>query len=219
MEPNENMEVQDESFESEDLLMEGLTEEPQDDSLDLEDEFETEQQQPSQQGTTEQRQEPGYVRRRIDEAVTAATKSMQEELSALRAQLEPLRQYQMDMEAQELVRSGKVKDLETAKELVRYRQGQPQTPKAESQPRNDKGQFTSQQDDTPSPETQARIDMLQHQVNRIKERGGPDVTEEFRNNPEVREKIISGEMDFYDVAEQMQRPKKKPSSPKERATP
>ena len=56
--------------------------------------------------------------------------------------------------------------------------------------------------------------MLQHQANRIKANGGPDVIDEFKTNPEIRQKVINGEMDFYEVAEQMRSsPKRKAPSP------
>ena len=55
--------------------------------------------------------------------------------------------------------------------------------------------------------------MLTHQADRIKESGGPDVIGEFKNNPKIKEAVINGEMDFYDVAEQMRQTKKKPPSP------
>ena len=208
----ENEIMTDESLETEDLpISEEVVEEPQDDSQDLSDLFnEPQEESEPQKGSTEQ-QEPGYVRKRIDSAVAAATKQMQEELAALRAQMEPLREYQLNAEAQELVRSGKVKDLETAKELVRYRQGQP-AQQAEAQPRNAQGQFAPK-DEGPDAATQARITMLQHEAKQIKASGGPDVIAEFQNNPEVKEKIVSGEWNFHDVADYMKSARKKAPPP------
>ena len=57
--------------------------------------------------------------------------------------------------------------------------------------------------------------MLQHQADRIKAAGGPDVIEEFQNNREIKNKVIRGEMDFYDVAEHLkkQSSSQKPPSP------
>lgn len=224
MEPNETNVNQDESFEAEDLLSEDVVEEEAEESQDLADVLseDGQQGQSGQQGQEGQNgtagtNEPGYVQRRISKAVEKATASLQSELASLRAQMEPLREYQLTAEAQELVRTGKVKDLETAKELVRYRQGQPQptSEQSEGQPRNAKGQFVSRQDEQDSdPATTARIDMLQHQANRIKAGNGPDVIAEFRENPEIRKKVIAGEMDFYDVADQLRKTaKRKPPSP------
>jgi hypothetical protein len=56
--------------------------------------------------------------------------------------------------------------------------------------------------------------MLAHQADRIKEARGIDVIGEFNKNPKIKEKVISGEMDFYDVAEAMSKAKaKKPPAP------
>lgn len=205
MDQNENM--QGENFESEDSLAEELVEEPQEESITLEEALTGEKPTEDTQGTggsAEEQKEPGYVQKRISKAVEKATASLQSELAALRAQMEPLREYQLTAEAQELVRTGKVKDLETAKELVRYRQGNPPQPAQQpepQQPQND-------------PVLQTRIDMLQHQADRIRSSGGPDVIAEFKTNEEIRTKIVSGEMDFYDLAEQMKAPgRRKTSSP------
>lgn len=204
-----------EGEQAEDLLPEELTEEPEDNSEDLAsilgaDEGSAEQPQETQQpqGTGGELKEPGYVKSRIQKAVDRAVAEME-------ARFAPLQEKLLEMEAKELVQSGKVKDLELAKELVRYRQGRPQTaPAAESQPRNENGQFAPrQQQPTSDPATSARIDMLQHQADRIKAANGPDVIAEFRNNEEIRQKVISGELDFYDVAEQMRAPKRNAPSP------
>lgn len=198
MEQSENM-VQDESFESEDLLVEDVVEEPQEESLSLEEALEEQPaEQPSQ--SAGERKEPGYVQTRINKAVEKAVAAVRDEYEA---KLAPLREHMLTSEAQELVRSGKVKDLETAKELVRYRQGQPaqqETPAPATQ-------------GTTDPATQARIDMLQHQADRIKAQGGPDVIAEFRDNPEVKRKVVSGELDFYEVAEMMSKTKKRTPAP------
>ena len=131
-------------------------------------------------------------------------------------QMAPIREKLLEDEANKLVKNGTVKDLETARELVRYRQGQSPAPaqtQDDSQPRNEKGQFTPKQDGR-DPVIQKQIDMLQHQADRIKAAGGPDVISEFQNNEEIHDKVIKGEMDFYDVAEQMKAaPKKKPPAP------
>ena len=194
MNENESM-VQDEGLQAEDLLSEELVEEPQDESISLEealtDEGQTadtdEQESEPQSG----RKEPGYVQQRINKALAKARAEWQAELDS---QMAPLREYQMEMEAQKLVDTGKVKDLETAKELVRYRQGRPQ-PQAEAAP--------TQQNEATDTATQARIAMLQHQADRIRANNGPDVIAEFKNNPEVKQKLVSGEWDFEDVANYM----------------
>lgn len=142
--------------------------------------------------------EPGWIKKRVGAAVDKAIRETEARIRAeYDAKLAPLMERMLEQDAMELVRSGKVKDLETAKELVRYRQGQSQ-PEKETQPRNDKGQFAPKNDDTA---IQTRIDMLQHQANKIMDQRKIDVLAEFNNNQEVKNKVISGDWDFYDVAD------------------
>lgn len=214
MEINEAMvEQQETETATDDTLQEVLVEDT-DESESLEsalqedsEEQEKPQQQPSQS-------EPGWIRKRVDKAVQKAIADTEARMQAnFDKQLAPYRDQLITMEANELVRSGKVKDLETAKELVRYRKGQPQIEAQPEQPRNEKGQFAAMQGDDRDPAIQAQIDMLTHQANRIKERTGVDVIAEFQTNEEVRKKVSSGDWDFYDVAEALAKPKKRPPSP------
>lgn len=195
--------------EEESFTEDGLSEEEEDTSESLDSimgEGETpaeEQNQP--QGTGE----PGYVQRRIDKALARERDNIKAEVMAeMEAQYAPIKERLLEMDAQELVRKGTVKDLETAKELLRYRQGQgavpPAAPKAE-QPRQQNGQFAPKED----PVTSAKIDMLAYQADKIKAQTGVDVISEFSNNPDIKQKVISGEMDFYDVAEMMKTTHKK----------
>lgn len=194
--------------EDEEELQEEVVEESEDDSEALEaaiaeDSNQSEEEQAPSQGT---RQEPGYVKSRIEKAVARAVAETEARMQAnFDRQLAPYREQMINMEAQDLVRSGKVKDLETAKELVRYRQNAPQaTPEATPQ---------NEPPDERDPETSARIDLLSHQADRIKEKTGLDVISVFMNDEDVKARIVSGEWDFYDVAEAMQKPKKKAPSP------
>ena len=166
--------------------------------------------------------EPGYVRGRIDKAVQKARAEMQaqfdQQLADMKAQFDaqmaPIRERMMEDQAQELVRSRKIADIETAREFVRMKNGQPTVsapaePKAAEQPRRENGQYAEKED----PVTSARISMLEHQAERIKADTGIDVTEEFINNEGIKAKVVAGEMDFYDVAKLMQQPKRRPPSP------
>ena len=203
------------------VLDEVVEEEPEEESVDLasaleeagadEQSGEDDRQEQQNQGT---RSEPGYVRSRIDKAVARAIAETEARMQAkFDQQMAPYKEQMIAFEAQELVRTGKVKDLETAKELVRYRQGQPaQQEQPQQQPRNAQGQFAPKQTED-DPGTSARIDMLQHQAGKIKEQRGIDVIAEFQKNEEVKKKVVSGEWDFYDVADAMSQPKKKTPAP------
>ena len=220
MDPNETMvEEMDTEVAGDDALQEDLVEES-DDSQSIEsalDEEETNAQPAEEEPQEKGASEPGWIKKRVDKAVQKAIAETEARMQAMfDAQMAPIREKLLEDEANKLVKNGTVKDLETARELVRYRQGQSPAPaqtQDEGQPRNEKGQFTPKQDGR-DPVIQKQIDMLQHQADRIKAAGGPDVISEFQNNEEIHDKVIKGEMDFYDVAEQMKAaPKKKPPAP------
>ena len=209
MEPNEAMVENEEMMDTaaDDTLEDGAIEEEQDESETLdsllteeepEDKPDEEPKEKDSQGTSE----PGWIRKRVDKAVSKAVAETEARMRAeFEAQMAPIREKMIEDEAAKLVRQGTVKDLDTARELVRYRQGsKPVASAQEEQPRNANGQFASKDD----PATTARINMLKHQYRTIMNRQGLDVITEYMNNAEIKQKVISGEMDFYDVAETMQ---------------
>ena len=214
----------DEVTEAEDSLPEELVEDDGDNAEDLEEMFaedvddgdQEEQDAEETDGTgSEGPKEPGYVQRRISKAVEKAVADTEArftaQIEALEAQYAPIKERLIQMDAQELVRSGQVKDLETAMELVRYRQGQPAAQEEpEEQPRNEQGQFVSRQ----SIADEVRAIEMKTQADKIIDKGGPDVIAEFNKNPEIKRKVINGEMDMYDVAEYMRSKRsKRPPSP------
>jgi hypothetical protein len=143
------------------------------------------------QGTSE----PGWIKKRVEKAVN---KAVSEALAAQKAQFDeqmaPILEKMLEDEAKELLRQGEFKSLDRAKEYLKLKQGMPVQ---QEQPQED-------------PAIKARIEMLQHQANRIKANTGVDVIAEYQTNDEIKRKIQSGEMDFYDVAEYMkEKPKRK----------
>ena len=202
-----------------DDTFEEVVEEEQDESESLDsllDEGGGEEAEPAEepQEQAPQATEPGWIKKRVEKAVSKAVAETEARRQAMfDQQMAPIKAKMMEDEAQELLRSRKVADIETARELVRLRNGQP-APAAEEpaqQPRTANGQYAPKDD----PATSARIDMLKHQADRIKGNGGPDVIREFQTNEEIKQKVISGEMDFYDVADYLrqQKPSRKPPSP------
>ena len=160
--------------------------------------------------------EPGYVKKRIDKAVAKAVAETKAEMQAMfDRQMAPIREKMLNDEARELVRQGEFKSLERAKEYLQLKQGLPvetkaEAPQAQDRPRNAQGQFVPKND----PAMQAQIRMLAHQADTIKAKRGVDVMKEFNSNPEIKQKVIRGEMDFYEVAEQMaSRKSKRPPAP------
>lgn len=208
-----------------DQLPDGFVEETDESELSLEEAVgetvETEQaadEQPTEAETeTPPAREPGYVKQRVEKAVARATAETEARLRAeFNAQMAPIMERLLVEDAKELVRTGEFKSLETAKEYLRLKQGMPvqTTETSKDQPRNANGQYASKNDNGDAA-TQARIDMLKHQAERIKSSRGVDVIAEFNNNPDIKKRVIAGEIDFYDVAEEMgSRPKKsKPPAP------
>jgi hypothetical protein len=195
-----------ETMDNEELdLSEEVVEDPEEEAEELPAEDDT----PETPEEPKAKDEPGYVQKRIDKALARERDSMRAAIMAeIEAQYAPIKERLLEMDAQELVRTGQVKDIEIAKELIRLRNGQP-VREENPQPREANGQYAPKED----PATMARIDMLKHQADRIKAQGGPDVIAEWNSNEEIKKAVINGEMDFYDVAEQMSKPRKRPPSP------
>lgn len=173
-------------------------------------------QQDDQQPDQPKVKEPGYVRKRIDAAVNKVREEYEPVITSLREQLASLNDRFLKEDARELVRNGEFKSVETAEEYLRMKRGLPapaiEEPKG--QPRNANGQFAPKTDNGTDAATMARIDMLKHQAAAIKERQGVDVIAAFNNDPNVKKRIIAGEADFYDIANEMAKSKRaKPPAP------
>jgi hypothetical protein len=195
-------------------MPEEFVEEPEDsDAVEEEylDEPEEEKEQPTQKANdSEEREEPGYVQTRIQKALARERESMRAEIMAqVEAQYAPIRDRLLEMDAQELVRTGEFKSIERAKEYLQLKQGV--STESVEQPRDEQGRYTSVQDAIASAKVDARIAELKSQAEKIKADSGLDVIAEYNRNEEVKEAIINGEMDFYDVAKQMKSRKRPPS--------
>lgn len=194
-----------------DTLPEGIVEESEDE--EVYEEYSDEYTEPEEEEAPDEEQEeqppqtePGWIKKRVqkavDKAVAQALAAQQERFDQ---QMAPLIAKMQEDEAQELVRSRKIADIETAREFVRMKNGQTPPP----QPRNEQGQFASRE----QIETETRIEELRKQANKIKAKGGPDVIKEFTENEDIKRRVVNGELDFYEVAELMSKPKKKPPTP------
>lgn len=209
--------VEMDDVEADDTLEEdnGIEEEDESETEDLASlTDEEEEQAPAEEQPKEEPKatEPGYVKRRIDKAVQKAIAETEARMNArFEQQMAPIRERMLTDEARELVRQGEFKSIERAKEYLQLKQGiAPQTAPTAPQPRNEQGQFTPKQADAGQ---STRINMLAHQAAKIKDSRGIDVMKEFNTNPEVKQRIISGEADFYDIVEEMSKAPKKPPAP------
>lgn len=155
------------------------------------------------QDDTPPAQEPGWIKQRVNKAVTKAVAEARAALTAeYEAMLAPIRESVMDRQAQELVQSGEFKSLERAKEYVRLKGGVPIEQPAQPQdntPRDAQGRFQAKDD----PTTRARADLLARQAQKIKTNRGVDVMQAFNSDPGIQQRILSGEWDFYDVADHL----------------
>jgi len=218
MDLEETMVEETNDVEADDALPEDVVEE-QDESEESLESFVGDEEQPAEETPTDEPQsasEPGWIKKRVNKAVEKAVAETEARMRAeFDRQMAPIREKMLNDEARELVRSGEFKSLDRAKEYLQLKNGMPVSaptePKQESRPRQSNGQFAPRED----PATTARIDMLKHQADRIRAAKGPDVIAEFNGNQEIKQKVIAGEMDFYDVADYLknQKPSRKPPAP------
>lgn len=154
--------------------------------------------------------EPGWIKQRVNRAVEKAVAEAEARVSArYEARLAPLMEAVLDRQAQDLVAAGEFKSLERAKEYVRLKGGivdapqpqQTQQPQAQPapQPRDAQGRFQSPN----AADVNARADILARQAEKIKANRGLDVMQAFNDDPQVKQKVISGDWDFYDVADHL----------------
>lgn len=154
--------------------------------------------------------EPGWIKQRVSAAVDKAVAEAEARVAArYEAMLAPMRESLMDREAQELFASGEFKTLERAKEYVRLKNGVPaQQESAKTEPqksapeRDAQGRFV-RQEQPDDPVTQAKADLLARQAQKIMNTQGVDVMTAFQSDPNVQAKVLSGEWDFYDVAQEL----------------
>lgn len=168
--------------------------------------------------------EPGWIRNRIDKAVSKAvaenTAKMQAEFDR---QLAPIRESMLAREAQMLVEAGEFKSKERALEYCRLKNGMPAVapetpaePSADKPARDSNGRFAkadSAASGAPDPTQQAQANLLARQAQRIKSKTGLDVMQLFNSDPEIQRNVLSGEWDFYDVAEEMKLGKPRSNAP------
>lgn len=134
-----------------------------------------------------QEKEPGWISARVNDAVRKAEERIRAEYEA---KLAPIYETMMDRQAQELVEEGEFRSLERAKEYVRM-----------------KGGYTApEEEEEEDPYLSARADFLATQADKIKANRGLDVMAVFNSDPDIRQQVLNGDMDFYDVAETMKRP-------------
>lgn len=148
--------------------------------------------------------EPGYLERKRSEWEAAR----KPEMDALHAEVATLREYVINQEADKLIASGKVSDREIALAYLRSKEGMPvadNTPAKNVPQRDEQGRFVSsnsvQAGGTPPEAIQQRAQTLIAQADRLSRVSGVDLMGLYNTDPNVRQKIVSGEWDFIDALE------------------
>lgn len=158
----------------------------------------------------EEPKEAGWIKTRIQKGVEKELAAVEARLRAeYEAQLAPMRDAYMQQQVDQLVSSGKITDRDMALEYLKLGGGKTtnQIQQAtQSQPRDEFGRFTAQQ-----PEAQQRARDLYTQSQAIKRATGVDVMAIYNTDPEIRNRVLNGEMDFADVYETTKQPAPPPS--------
>lgn len=174
----------------------------------------TTEQQPDETATAEMpNTEPGWMRKRIDAAVRKANSELEAKLRAeYDAQLAPLREAQLERDADKLVADGKIADRDMALEYLRATRGMQSAPEAPTKTvqRDDQGRFVSTKPDAAAQQKAAE---LVAQANTIFQSTGVDVMELYNTNPEIRQKVIKGEWSFVDVYKNTRETPAAPATP------
>lgn len=175
---------------------------------------ETAQQTPQQ----EQQKEPGWIKQRVSKAVEKAVAEAEARVSArYEEMLAPIRESVLERQANDLVAQGEFKSLERAKEYLRLKGNMPaEAPKqneqpAQQPPRDEQGRFTSAKTEEDDAARHARADILAKQAQKIKSSRGVDVMDMFHSDDSVKQRVLSGEWDFYDVLDAMQSTRRTPA--------
>ena len=216
MDNEETMVEQNDSTQVDDTPEEGVVEE-KDESESVESFLEDEAKPAEEEHKPEQQPgsgEPGWFKKRWDKEVGKLSSQIREEVRAeYEAQFAPVRERLIEMEAKELVSNGEIKNLDLAKELVRLRQGQPAVaPAAEKpaeQPRQANGQFAPKKE----PANDPFIKNLARQADELSAELGVDLVDVMNSDPEIKRKIMNGDMDFYGLAKQIKAKPGKKSPP------
>ena len=151
--------------------------------------------QPQQQ--EEPHTEPGWMKQRIGKAVDKAVAEAEARIAArYEAQIQELQSERLERQAQDLVRSGEFKSLDTAKEYLQLKGGRAPQQQPAEQPEQEQQQI--------DPAIQAKADMLAAQARKIRQSRGLDVMAAYNSDPEIQRRLATGEWDFYDVAESLE---------------
>lgn len=173
---------------------------------DVVESVEAEMEQPQQQEAKQKDggTEPGWIKSRITAAVKKAEREwearMQERIAA---EMAPFLEMKYEREAEALVAEGEFKTKERALEYVKLKNGsaskQASTPQQEA-PRDANGRFASREE-APVNDAKATAEKLKQQADALKAEHGFDAMALFRSNEAIKQKVVTGKLDFNDLYE------------------
>ena len=147
-------------------------------------------------------QEPGWYAKRRAQDRAQWDAEHQASMAAMQEQVNTLREYFINQEADKLVSSGKIADHDMAVKYLRATEGapDPKTPPATTPQRDAQGRFVATPKAPEVPvEIQQRANALTTQADTIQALTGVDVYGVMQSNPEYAQKVYSGEWDMKDV--------------------
>lgn len=137
----------------------------------------------------------GYERGRSE-----AEAAWQKEREGYEARISALEELEIREEAHKLAAEEGISEA-IATRLLRAERGlQPKAAAAPEQPRDERGRFV---EDTARKENDAYAQELMNQAKAVKRLTGIDVMEAFNGDDDVKRRIASREIDFYDLADEM----------------
>lgn len=182
---------------------------------DLMDEMPEEAAEASQDGKESKQELSGGIKGRLlasekkgyERGRSEAEAAWAEERKGYEARISALQELELKEEAKKLAAEEGISEA-IATRLLRAERGL--KPPAESapaqQPRDDRGRFV---EDTARKENDAYAQKLMAQAEAVKRLTGIDVMEAFNSDDDVKRRIASREIDFYDLADEMKEPARK----------
>ena len=148
-------------------------------------------------------------RKGYDRGKSEAEAAWQTEKAQYEARIQQLVEYEIKDEAKKLAAQENISEA-LAERLIRAERGMPGSVQPEvqqnSQPRDERGRFVSPKSDDANAYAQTLLD----QANTIKRLTGQDMMALYNSDKSIQDRILSKEIDFYDLAEEMRTQKRMP---------
>ena len=149
-------------------------------------------------------------RKGYDRGKSEAEAAWQAEKAQYEARIQKLMEYEIKDEAKKLAEQEHISEA-IAERLIRAERGvpgsaQPTEPTQSAQPRDAQGRFVSRTQD----DSEAYAQKLLDQANTIKRLTGQDMMALYNSDKSIQDRILSREVDFYGLAEEMRGQKQMP---------